>query len=71
MFRNVLRQSTNVFTAGAKNRPPARVECEIGQRWYSQGREQARKMGLAPEPPPEQRADEEARVKTKVALEER
>ena len=48
-----------------------RVECEIGQRWYSQGRAQARKLGLAPDPTPTQRADEEERVRTKEALEDR
>jgi hypothetical protein len=47
-----------------------KVESELGQRWYSQGRKQARKLGLAPPPDPAKAAAEAQIVDDKHALEE-
>jgi hypothetical protein len=50
---------------------PTRVECELGQRWYSQGRDQARALGLVPPPSADKLKEEKRKLSEKNELEEK
>lgn len=48
-----------------------KVECELGQRWYSQARNQARALGLVPPPSADKLKEEQRKIDEKNELEKK